>query len=993
MTGINDTAYPRLGSQPTAKELSAVYTPSPEELALAAAVAQRHAPRTGFLILLKTFQRLGYFLPIADVPTAISLHIAKSSGFDALPDGLRAYDESKTRRRHTDKILASLRVTPFGTDADKAMNAALTTAATTKDDLADIVNVAIEELVRQRYELPGFTTLLRAARRARATVNSGYYRLLYHALGKEGRAKIDTLLTRSSRSFKSLWDKVKQEPRRPTVGHMQEFTTHLQWLRDYDLGEAVFIAIPDIKLRQFAAEARSLDATSMRDIAEMKRYALAATLVRLQMARCLDDLADMFVKRMQKLHRQGKEALDQYHLRHVDETHSLVAMLRDVVIAACKSEAPHAERLSAVAAAVGTDPDKVLEQCEAFSAHAGGNYLPFLPRLYRGSRSVLFALLGSMPLISTSSDLNLLKAVAFLLEHRRVKGEWLWTSGTLDLSWVPDKWWPLVAGPGVKQDAPVLRVSRRYFELCVFTHVMLDLKSGDLALTGADKFADYRSQLLSPEDFERERKSYGEQVGLPVDAKAFVDHMRSQLAAAADEADKSFPTNESLRLENGVPVLTKVERQAVPAGFALLDKLLSERLPPINIVDILADTDHWLDWTKHFGPLSGFEAKIENPRARYIATTFCYGCNLGPTQTARSMKGLDRRQVSLVNQRHSTDGTLEEATVQVINAYNKFALPKLWGTGKRASADGTKWDLYEQNLLSEYHVRYGGYGGIGYYHVSDTYIALFSHFIPCGVWEAVYILDGLLQNRSDIQPDTIHGDTQAQSAPVFALAYLLGIKLMPRIRNWKDLKFYRPSKSAKYQHIDALFSDTIDWELIETHYLDMLRIAVSIKAGQVTASTVLRRLGTYNRKNKLYFAFRELGRVVRTIFLLNYIGDSDLRRTIHAATNKSEAFNGFAQWVAFGGGGVIAENNRDEQRKVIKYNHLVSSLVIFHTVDSMSKVLGQLEDEGYEFSREALGAISPYRREHINRFGDYTLNLERVPEPLSRRDFATHQAL
>src|SRR3546814_9106689 len=85
-----------------------------------------------------------------------------------------------------------------------------------------------------------------------------------------------------------------------------------------------------------------------------------------------------------------------------------------------------------------------------------------------------------------------------------------------------------------------------------------------------------------------------------------------------------------------------------------------------------------------------------------------------------------------------------------------------------------KWSVYEQNLLSEYHIRYGGYGGIGYYHVSDKYIALFSHFIPCGVHEAVYILDGLLANRSDIQPDTVHGDTQAQSFPVFGLAHLLG---------------------------------------------------------------------------------------------------------------------------------------------------------------------------------------------------------------------------
>lgn len=159
----------------------------------------------------------------------------------------------------------------------------------------------------------------------------------------------------------------------------------------------------------------------------------------------------------------------------------------------------------------------------------------------------------------------------------------------------------------------------------------------------------------------------------------------------------------------------------------------------------------------------------------------------------------------------------------------------------------------------------------------------------------------------------------------------------------------------------------------------MLRVAVSIKAGHVTAATILRRLGTYSRKNKLYFAFRELGRIMRTIFLLSYITDLELRRTIQATTNKSEAFNGFAQWVAFGAGGVIAENSRDEQRKVIKYNHLVSSLLIFHTVDAMTKVLDQLEDEGYEFSREALGALAPYRTEHINRFGDYTWNLDRVP--------------
>ena len=169
--------------------------------------------------------------------------------------------------------------------------------------------------------------------------------------------------------------------------------------------------------------------------------------------------------------------------------------------------------------------------------------------------------------------------------------------------------------------------------------------------------------------------------------------------------------------------------------------------------------------------------------------------------------------------------------------------------------------------------------------MSDTYIALFSHFIPCGVWEAVYLLDGLLKNLSDIQPDTIHGDTQTQSTPVFALAALHGIFLMPRIRNWNDLKRYRPDKQTTFIHIDSLFSDTIDWGLIKTHLPDMLRVVLSIKAGRITASTLLRKLGTYSRKNRLYQAFRELGRAIRTEFLLKYIGSIELRTLIHAATN------------------------------------------------------------------------------------------------------------
>ena len=219
--------------------------------------------------------------------------------------------------------------------------------------------------------------------------------------------------------------------------------------------------------------------------------------------------------------------------------------------------------------------------------------------------------------------------------------------------------------------------------------------------------------------------------------------------------------------------------------------------------------------------------------------------------------------------------------------------------------------LRENNLIGAQHIRYGGYGGIAYHHIADSYIALFTSFIPCGVWEAVHILDGLMKNRSAIQPDTLHADTQGQSEPVFGLCRLLGIKLMPRMRNWDDVTS-TVRKSIRYQHIDALFTEEIDWQLIATHWQDMMQVVLSIQAGLVLPSMLLRKLGTHNRKSLLCRAFRELGRVERTLFLLRYI--STRRSAGHPRrTTKIESFNDFLDWITFGGP-IIKSATRSSRR-------------------------------------------------------------------------------
>jgi Tn3 transposase DDE domain len=309
----------------------------------------------------------------------------------------------------------------------------------------------------------------------------------------------------------------------------------------------------------------------------------------------------------------------------------------------------------------------------------------------------------------------------------------------------------------------------------------------------------------------------------------------------AAEVDRTRPANQELMInEKGEPSLKRLKAKAQPAGLLELEEALHAKIPERHLLDVVVRIERLTGFGRHLGPLSGHEPKADDARARQILAIFAYGTNLGPHQMARHLRGtLNADQIAHINRRHITAEKLDAALRDVKNCFNRYTLPHYWGDEKRAASDGTQYELAEENLLAEKHIRYGGFGGIAYHHVSDMYILLFSHFIGCGVHEAIYLLDGLIRNRSDIKPSVIHADTHGQNLPVFGLSFLLGIELMPRIRNWKDLRFYRPSKEVVYEHIDSLFHDNvIDWNLIETRlprlapsgHLDPGRARVAIDA-------------------------------------------------------------------------------------------------------------------------------------------------------------------
>ncbi len=982
----SDTAYPRLKSNFSSTELERWYTPNLEEMALCANMTRIDQTRIGFLILLKTFQRLGYFVASSEVPHTIIEHIARTINQPPNREQLNTYDNSRNRKNHIKLIRHHLEVRAFNDDARTLLAQTLADASLSKDDLADLINIGIETLVKHRFELPVFGVLLREAKKQRTATYQYWFSTLFEQLDDSNRATLDALFIVEEGQCSSVWNTLKNDAPQSSLAGLRERLKHHAQLSRLAENSWMLCAIPVVKRQQLALEGLSLNAADMMRMEPKKRYAVALTLIQWQLARATDDLCDLFCKQMLKVQHLAEAELENYLSANQDKTDEILRRFAqlDTLL---QSQISIEDKIISAKQLVSAR----LDLCEFSRTHAeqgGKNECRFMWRYFKPRRTQLFSILAVLNFMATHQDKRFERAIAFILHNQRRHADWLSLGmaetdvlSAKDLDWIPEKWWQLVTGESSDKAMPV-RVNRRQFEICVCRQLVQELKSADMCVPGSDAYSDYREQLLPADECTKALAEYGEVAGLPVNDEAFINHLCTLLTHSASEVDQAYPANPHFKIVNGHPTLAKLIKKPVPEGFNAVQEALTHQLQvlDISILDALTDTMRWLQWGKHFGPLSGHHSKLQDEERRQILTVFAYGTGLGATQTAKSISGISDRQIAFVNQRHISAEKIDAAICTIINAYNRFWLPKYWGDPKRAAADGTKWDLYENNLLSEYHIRYGGWGGVGYYHVSETYIALFSHFIPCGVWEAVYILDGLTKNQSDIQPDYLHGDTQAQSTPVFGLAYLLGIKLMPRIRHWKELKCYKPTQAQQYQHINELFTkDAIDWKLIARHLPDMLQVALSIKAGRIAPSTILRKLGTASRKNKLYYAFRELGRVVRTLFLLEFVSSEDLRRVIQGATNKCENFNKFAQWIYFASD-QIQENVRDEQLKIIKYNHLIANLLIFHNCHTMTQTLKTLQDEGMVLTPEILKALSPYRQ-HFNRFGMFELR-ERDVEPI-----------
>ena len=774
MTAIERTAYPRFKEGNYRKNDLKLFLPSDDEFEyMQSNNIRTDKMRLSFIVQLKTFQCLGYFPKLEKIPKIIIKQIRKNL---CSPKGMKpGYQHADAKYRHRNLIRKFLKINENNKARDRLIIKSANKSAQTMNDPANIINVLVEELIKQRYELPTFSALDRTVCSIRHRINDGIFATIRERLAKAKKINVimNTLIKNGSEE-KTPYNRFKRLPEKPTVTHFKELVVHHDWLMGFGDFTKYFDGISKIKLEQFSQEARALDAMELKKIRnENKKLSLIACLLAQAQCRAKDALALTFCRCVH----DSEKAAERHHdalSKNKDETVKSITELfleltsefqikhkknqKELI----KSFVMHYEQYG------GTK--RVIQDCEKVLAKGKNKHLPFIWKYYQSKRTGVFAFFKSVNLGSVKQDKPLMQAIKLVEENRshNKNPEWIELNKKVDLSFAPKDWLPLIA----KKDGKT--INTRYFELCVMMQLREKLSTSDFYIKGADAYGDYRKTLLSWKECAPLLGNFCKASGIPRSAKKMIAMFKNRLKIKSKEVDDTYPDIKELVINQlGEPTLkkrpTKKNSQA-----KILRNEIKNRMPERNLLDIMCLAQNCTDWAHCISPLSGSSSKLSDPVGANIVTAFGYGTGMGPSETARHVRaGFSRKTIAGVNKTQVTLKKLNLALARIVDYYKDFPLIQAWGAGKTVIVDGTLRKIYTQNLLAEAHFRYKAKGSIAYHHISDTYIALFSSLIPCGTWEAIAIIEGLLRNESKMKPTTVHGDTQAASAPVFSIAYLV----------------------------------------------------------------------------------------------------------------------------------------------------------------------------------------------------------------------------
>lgn len=515
-------------------------------------------------------------------------------------------------------------------------------------------------------------------------------------------------------------------------------------------------------------------------------------------------------------------------------------------------------------------------------------------------------------------------------------------------------------------------LDRRTYEFCVLAELRDRLRAGDMWVEGSRRYRAAEQQLIPAPVFVAMREAGPLPVPVPASAAEWLADRRVLLARRLSEVEAKAEADglEDVRLSAGRLRISPLKPATPDEAEGALAPLYAH-LPAIRVTDLLADVDRWTGLTGSFTHLTTGRPH-DDPRAILIAV-LADATNLGHARMAEACDLISQRQLGWLASWHLREDTYGAALARLVDAQHKMPLAAYFGRGTASSSDGQHFPLDRRaQATGAVNPHKGAEPAVSFYtHLSDRYAPFHSKVISATAGEATHVLDGLLHHGAELNIERHHTDGGGVSDHVFALCHLLGFQFAPRIPNLAARRMHLFAGMKPGPDIAPLVAGPIDERLIAAYWNDIIRLAVSIRTGVTSASTMLERLGSYPRANGLALALREIGRVERTLFTLDWIESPDERRRATRELNKGEAENALKRAIFFHRTGRLRDHGLQAQSHRASALNLVAGAIVLWNTTYLEAAMRHLERQGRPVPADMLQHLSPLGWQHINLTGDY----------------------
>jgi TnpA family transposase len=959
---LNETQLTELFDPPTEqRELVRHYTLSETDLAAINNCRGDHN-RLGHALMRCYLRYPGRPLRVGERPPAALLGFVAEQ-INVFPEAIDGYlTTDRNRQRHAIDCQEQLELRPFGKHAAKELTQALLPQAMEDDRLAYLASLTMEMCRQRRIVCPPPLVLERLCAELRHQARREVFRRLTNGLSADQRKKLDALTERRNETGQVwlTWLRHMPEAAKPTG--MLGLIERLDHVRAIGIHPSRGHQIHQARLSQLAREA---DKTTVQHVTRFERQRRHATLVAITLdfsANLTDQAIDLFDRLVGGIFRkaEGRHARAfQADARAINEKVRLYARVGAALIAA---ETDAQDAFGAIKAVLPWDRF-CTTVAEAQALARPEEFDPFqnIGEHYAGIRRWSPAFLSAFEFESVPAAASLIRAIEVLRDANSKDSSVI--PETAPTSFVRQRWVPYV----MLGDA----IDRRHYELCALSELRDRLRAGDVWVAGSRQHRSFEERLISKQTLQEMQDAGTLSVAVETDFETFIENRRILLDKRLTDVNARAKDGllAGVTIEKGVLKITPIEKSTPPEAEALAARLYA-MLPRIRITDLLAEVARWTQFPACFTHLRT-GATAADTRV-LMAGLLAEGLNLGLTRMAEACSIASLGQLAWTSDWHIREETYASALRCLVNQQEREPFATTFGRSDVSSSDGQFFQAAGFGRdASRLNAHYGMRSGFKVYtHLSGRYGPYFTKVIAATASEALHVLDALVYHQDDIAIRRHHTDGGGESDQVFALCMLLGFQFAPRIPDLKHRRLYCFGKPSDYPTLEPLIAGSINVALIRAHWSEILRIVASIRAGTVAPSVIMRQLASFPRQNGIAAALRELGRLERTLFMLDWVEDPELRRETGQELNKGESRNSLSRAVFIHRLGEIRDRTyENQQHRASGLNLIVTAIILWNTryLERAVATLRQTED----VPDYLLAHLSPLGWEHINLTGDY----------------------